>query len=59
MEEQPTLPLLYRPEEFYEFNTKHWTNFPTAKNPYAPPHMPVAGAGTKMLWEIKPAKEGK
>lgn len=59
MEEQPTLPLLYRPEEFYEFSTKHWTNFPTEDNPYAPPHMPVAAAGTKMLWEIKPVSEGK
>ncbi len=59
MDEQPTLPLLYRPEEFYEFSTKHWTNFPTENNPYAPPHMPVAGAGTKILWEIKLAAEGK
>ncbi len=59
MEEQPTLPLLYRPEEFYEFSIKHWTNFPTEKNPYGPPHMPVAAAGTKMLWEIKPVMEGK
>jgi len=52
MEEQPTLPVLYRPEEYYEFSTKYWTNFPTAANPYAPPRMPVASAGTRLLWEI-------
>ncbi|MCL1945893.1 MAG: ABC transporter substrate-binding protein [Chitinivibrionia bacterium] len=54
MEEQPTLPVLYRPEEYYEFSTKYWTNFPTEKNPYAPPRMPVASAGTRMLWELVP-----
>jgi peptide/nickel transport system substrate-binding protein len=59
MEEQPTIPLLYRPEEFYEFNSKHWTNFPTETNAYAPPHMPVSGAGTKMLWKLEPVIEGK
>jgi len=58
MEEQPTLPVLYRPEEYYEFSTKHWTNFPTAANPYAPPRMPVASAGTRMLWEIRPVTGG-
>jgi peptide/nickel transport system substrate-binding protein len=52
MEEQPTIPVLYRPEEYYEFSTKYWTNFPTSENPYAPPRMPVASAGTRMLWEI-------
>ncbi len=59
MEEQPTIPLLYRPEEFYEFSTKVWTNFPTEKNPYAPPHLPVASCGTRLLWKIKLATEGK
>jgi len=62
MEQQPTIPLLYRPEEFYQFSTKHWVNFPTAEKDalgnggaYLPPHMPVAGVGTRLLWEIKPA----
>lgn len=58
MQEQPTIPVLYRPEEYYEFSTKHWTNFPTASNPYAPPRMPVASAGTRMLWEIRPVSGG-
>lgn len=60
MEEQPTIPLLYRPEEFYEFSTKHWTNFPVdGDNDNIPPHLPVAMAGTKLLWRIKPTKQGK
>ncbi|MDR0303605.1 MAG: ABC transporter substrate-binding protein [Chitinispirillales bacterium] len=58
MEEQPTIPVLYRPEEYYEFSTKYWTNFPTSAKPYAPPRMPVAAAGTRMLWEIVPTAGG-
>jgi peptide/nickel transport system substrate-binding protein len=54
MQEQPTLPVTYRPEEYYQFSEKYWTNFPTAENPYAPPRMPVAGAGTRLLWGIVP-----
>jgi len=54
MQEQPTIPVVYRPEEFYSFSTRWWTNFPTESNPYAPPRMPVASAGTRMLWEIVP-----
>ena len=33
----PVIPLMYRPEQFYTFNSAVWTNFPTAENPYAPP----------------------
>ena len=58
MQEQPTIPVVYRPEEYYMFSIKHWENFPTAANPYAPPRMPVAGAGTRILWEIRPATGG-
>jgi len=54
MQQQPTIPVVYRPEEFYSFSTKWWTNFPTESNPYAPPRMPVASAGIRMLWEIVP-----
>ena len=54
MQQQPTLPVVYRPEEYYQFSEKYWTNFPTAANPYAPPRMPVAGAGTRILWGIVP-----
>lgn len=53
MEDMPTLPLAYLPEQFYEFSTKNWTNFPTEENPYAPPQCLCYGAGTKSLWEIK------
>lgn len=48
----PAIPLMYRPYEFYEFNTTHWTGFPTSENPYAPPQN--AQAGVKMLYKIKP-----
>jgi peptide/nickel transport system substrate-binding protein len=56
MQEQPALPLAYLPEQFYEFSTKHWTNFATEDNPYAPPQPPFYAAGVKMLWELKKAK---
>lgn len=52
MQDQPTLPLVYRPEYFYEFSIKEWTNFPTEENPYAPPQAPCFGAGRNILWEI-------
>jgi peptide/nickel transport system substrate-binding protein len=52
MQDQPTLPLVYRPENFYEFSTKTWKNFPTEENPYAPPQIPCFGAGRNILWEI-------
>ena len=54
MEKIPVLPLMYRPSQFYQFSTKHWTNFPTEENPYAPPQALVIGASIKALWEIKP-----
>ncbi len=56
MQEQPALPLCYLPEQFYQVNTKTWTNWASEANPYAPPNLPWAGAATKMLWELKPAK---
>jgi peptide/nickel transport system substrate-binding protein len=56
MQDQPALPLAYLPEQFYEFSTRHWTNFATEDNPYAPPQPPFYAAGVKMLWELKPAK---
>jgi peptide/nickel transport system substrate-binding protein len=54
MREQPTLTLVYRPDAFYEFSTRHWTNFPTAENPYLPPLLPGDRLGTNMLWSLKP-----
>lgn len=56
METIPVLPLMYRPTQYYQFSTKHWTNFPTEDNPYAPPQHLVVAAGVKALWQIKPAK---
>lgn len=52
MQEQPTIPLVYRPEQFYEFSIKNWDNFPNEKNTYTPPQIPCFGVGIKALWEI-------
>lgn len=57
MQLQPTLPLVYRPDQFYEFSTKYWTNFPTAQNPYLPPQLPGDRLGTRILWQIRPVKQ--
>jgi peptide/nickel transport system substrate-binding protein len=52
METAPMIPLMYRPLDFFEFNEKVWTGFPTAKDPQAPPTF--SGAGTLWLYEIRP-----
>jgi peptide/nickel transport system substrate-binding protein len=49
----PVIPLMYRPLEFYEFNTSTWTNFPTEDNPYAPPMW--GNAGIKWMFKLKKA----
>ncbi|MCF0215877.1 MAG: ABC transporter substrate-binding protein [Fibrobacteraceae bacterium] len=56
METIPALPVMYRPTQYYQFSTKHWTNFPSEENPYAPPQHLVIAAGVKALWKITPAK---
>lgn len=56
MDDQPVLPLTNLPEQFYQFSTRHWTNWPSAKNPYAPPQLPWVSAGTKILWQLQPVK---
>lgn len=56
MQTVPVLPIMYRPSTFYQFSTKHWTNFPTAENPYAPPNNLVVAAGVSALWEIVPVE---
>lgn len=53
MQQQPTIPLMYRPDQFYEFSTRHWTNYATAKNPYLPQQIPSERLGTRMLWSLK------
>ena len=49
----PVIPVMYRPLEFYEYNTSNWTNFPDEKNPYAPPMW--QGAGIQWLFKLKRA----
>ena len=56
MEKVPVLPVMYRPTQYYQFSTKHWTNFPTEENPYAPPQHLIVAAAVKALWQIKPVK---
>lgn len=56
METIPVMPVLYRPTQYYQFSTKHWTNFPTEENPYAPPQHLIIAAGVNALWKIKPVR---
>lgn len=57
MQQQPAIPLHYRADQFYEFSTRHWTNFATAKNPYLPQQIPGERMGTRMLWSLKPVAQ--
>jgi peptide/nickel transport system substrate-binding protein len=52
MENAVDIPMMYRPNEFYEFNTSHWIGFPTAEDPSAPPMF--SGAGVELLYQISP-----
>jgi peptide/nickel transport system substrate-binding protein len=54
MDNIPGIPLMYRPNEFYEFNQKYWTGFPTSVDPSAPPMF--SGAGVELLYKIKPVQ---
>jgi peptide/nickel transport system substrate-binding protein len=47
----PVVPLMYRPNEFYEYNESNWTNFPKEDNPYAPPGW--TGASIGWIFKIK------
>ena len=51
MKNIPTIPLEYRPLEFFEYHEKFWTGFPNSGNPKAPPT--TAGAGIKWLYIIR------
>jgi peptide/nickel transport system substrate-binding protein len=55
MQQQPVLPLVYRADSLYEFSTRMWQGFPTAKNPFLPPQMPADRLGTHILWHLKPS----
>ncbi len=50
----PVVPLMYRPNEFYEYNTSNWVNFPDENNPYAPP----GWTGASVAWIFKLKKIG-
>jgi peptide/nickel transport system substrate-binding protein len=54
MQHQPVLPIVYRPEQFYEFSNRVWRGFPTAKDPFLPPLLPSARLGTRILWHLSP-----
>lgn len=49
--EVPAFPLMYRPDEFFEFNASNWYNWPTEENDYAPPMF--RGAGNEWIFKIK------
>jgi peptide/nickel transport system substrate-binding protein len=53
MQLQPSLPLVYRADQLYEFSTRVWENWATAENPYAPPQVPGDRLGTRILWHLK------
>jgi peptide/nickel transport system substrate-binding protein len=54
MQAQPAIPLVYRPDEFFEVSVRHWENFPDAAHPYAPPQLPGNRLGTLALWRLRP-----
>ncbi|HQF55065.1 MAG TPA: ABC transporter substrate-binding protein [Fibrobacteria bacterium] len=56
LDDQPAIPLVYLPEQFYQFSTKTWTNWPTEKNSYGPPQLPWVSAGINTLWQLQLAK---
>lgn len=47
----PTIPLEYRPLEFFEHHDVKWTGFPDSTKPSAPPT--TGGAGIKWLYQIR------
>jgi peptide/nickel transport system substrate-binding protein len=51
MDSVPGIPLMYRPQAFYEFNSKVWTGFPTAADASAPPQF--EDAGIQVFYKIK------
>ncbi|MFA6622635.1 MAG: ABC transporter substrate-binding protein [Fibrobacteraceae bacterium] len=53
MEDQPAIPLTYLPEQYYEYSDRVWTNWPNAKNPYAPQQLPWIASGINILWHLQ------
>jgi peptide/nickel transport system substrate-binding protein len=56
MQQQPVLPIVYRPDQFYEFSGRVWQGFPTLANPFLPPQVPSSRMGTRTLWHLSPAQ---
>ena len=54
MKNQPTLPLVYRPDEYYEFTEQAWKGFASEQNPVGPPEQPGDRLGTRILWQLTP-----
>jgi peptide/nickel transport system substrate-binding protein len=59
MIDQPAVPLIYRPQQYYQFNETVWENFPHANNPVGPQQMPTVGAARDVLWELRPVGKGE
>jgi len=55
MKLQPTIPLVYRPDQFYQFSDRVWKGFPNSERPFLPPQIPGDRLGTRILWHITPA----
>lgn len=56
LEEVPVIPVMYRPYQFYQFNSTYWTGFPTsADGKNIPPNFDRM-AGVKLFYEIQPVK---
>ncbi len=49
--EVPACPIMYRPDEFYEYNATNFFNWPDEKNSYAPPMF--RGAGNTWMYKIQ------
>ncbi|GAA0338554.1 ABC transporter substrate-binding protein [Micropruina glycogenica] len=49
--EVPSCPLMYRPDEFYEYNASNFFNWPDENNDYAPPMF--RGAGNTWMYKIQ------
>jgi peptide/nickel transport system substrate-binding protein len=53
LDDQPVIPVCHLPEEYYQFSTKVWENWPTEKKQYAPPQLPWVGSGINILWRLR------
>jgi peptide/nickel transport system substrate-binding protein len=57
MQYQPVLPVVYRPDQFFEFSSRVWKGFQTAAQPVLPPQIPSSRMGTRILWQLSLAHE--